>query len=65
MLTWTAELRQYLKDWWPADTPTPGQVRRGQAVWDEAQLKQIEELCDLGDAPFTEHTQPVLDRFTA
>jgi hypothetical protein len=29
MLEWSAELRTYLKDWWPGDTPTPGAVRRG------------------------------------
>lgn len=63
MLTWTAELRQYLKDWWPDAIPTPGQVRRGEACWTDVQLKQIEQLCDLADAPFTEHTTPVTGRF--
>lgn len=63
MLTWTPELRQYLRDWWPADVPTPGQVRRGEAVWDDDQLHAIEELCDLGDATWTEQTTPVTGRF--
>jgi hypothetical protein len=59
MLTWTPELRQYLKDWWPADTPTPGHIRRHEAVWTSEQLTQIEQLCDLGDAPFWQPAQPV------
>jgi hypothetical protein len=58
MLTWSAELRQYLKDWWPADTPTPGQVRRGEHVWTEWQLDAIRDLCDLGDAPFWQPATP-------
>jgi hypothetical protein len=58
MLEWTPELRQYLKDWWPTDTPTPGAVRRGEATWTETQLDQIQQLCDLGDAPFWQPAQP-------
>jgi hypothetical protein len=62
MLEWSPELRQYLKDWWPGDTPTPGAVRRGEAVWTEPQLKLIEQLCDLGDAPFWQPATAVTQR---
>jgi len=58
MTEWTPELRQYLKDWWPDGYPTPGTVRRGEAVWTEEQLDQIEQLCDLGDAPFWQPATP-------
>jgi hypothetical protein len=58
MLTWSADLRQYLKDWWPADTPTPGQVRRGEHTWTEHQIDTITQLCDLGDAPFWNTAEP-------
>jgi hypothetical protein len=64
MLTWTPELRQYLKDWWPADTPTPGAIRRHEAVWTSEQLTVIEQLCDFGDAPFWQVT-PLHARHTA
>jgi hypothetical protein len=59
MLTWSPELRQYLKDWWPTDTPTPGAIRRGEATWTEPQLDQIQQLCDLGDAPFWQPAEQV------
>jgi len=58
MLTWSPELRQYLKDWWPADTPPPGAIRRYEAVWTAEQLTAIEQLCDLGDAPFWNTVEP-------
>lgn len=65
MLGWTPELRQYLKDWWPANTPNPGAVRRGEAVWTSSQLTLIEQLCDLGDAPFWNTAQPQTRRGVA
>jgi len=58
MLEWSPELRQYLKDWWPADTPPPGAIRRGEAIWTSEQLTAIEQLCDLGDAPFWQPAEP-------
>jgi hypothetical protein len=59
ILDWTPEMRQYLRDWWPADTPPPGQVRRGEATWTEPQIDAITLLCDLGDAPFWQPATPV------
>lgn len=64
MSEWPLIVRERLGHIWPFELPTPGQVRRGEALWTTGQLAWIRRLCDEIDAPFTEVVTPDIGRFS-
>lgn len=58
MLNWPDKVKAELAEWWPNGTPTPQQIRDGDAVWTEAQIDHLQQMCDLADAPFWESATP-------
>ncbi len=58
---WSMELRKLLADIWPADLPSPGKIRKGEATWDLGQLMRAQAAVDeiVGSWVDADRTQPI------
>lgn len=58
IINWPLEVRKRLFEVWPAGIPTPGAVRRGEAMWTDDHLDGITAACNVAEAPFNVVTNP-------
>ena len=58
MLTWPDTVRLAMAGCWPGNLPNPGQVRRGEAHWTEADLPLLRQIFTIAEAPFNIWTEP-------